>query len=322
MTTLRRTAATALTGGALWACTTLSGVADLEATSEENVTPNGADAATSTSSGATSGGGSTSSSTGGETSGGLADAALDGASSSGDAASDASSSSSSSSSTGGVDAGHDSGGTPPTVFRDDFNRAASPDLGNGWIEKTNHFSIQENKLAKTGTIHDGYFNMVCFSPLAGRDVQIDLDVVFPSPDTGVKAFPQLVLRAPADTVSTYNTYDGYTFWFTRNDSGIDREEKPTDTYTSLFGKAVSPVLEVGVTYHVRFSAIGVNPTKLHGTVTDTRTSVVVIDLSYDDSDQNKQITAPGAVGIGAGNDSFGIIMDNFVETVFDAKSGN
>lgn len=296
----------------LWACTALSGVDDLEA---ENGVAEVPDGATSSSSSSSSGASGSSSSSG-----------------------DASSSSSSSSSTGGIDAGEDAGkdagqdagedagkdagqdaGKPPepATFRDNFDRASSTTVGNGWVEKTNHFSIQDNQLVVVGSADDGYFNIQCFSPLAGRDVKIEVDVTIPTTSGNEKADPTFVLRAPSDTVTAYNTFDGYAFYLFRDFAGIDREEKPADAKTELTGVAIAPSLEAGVPYHVVLSAIGTNPPKLDMTISDPRKGTVLATLTYLDNDTNKRITAAGRVGLGTSTEGQGVKFDNFVQTVYD-----
>jgi hypothetical protein len=203
------------------------------------------------------------------------------------------------------------------VFSDNFDRTASATVGNGWTEKTDHFSIQNNQLVNVSSADDGYFNIVCLPPLVARDVQVDMDVTFPTTDTKIEADPSIVVRAPDDTVATYNTYDGYTFYIYRDEAGIDREEKPADTATNLATQTISPALAMGVAYHMRFSVIGTNPPKIDATVTDTRNGNVVATLTFVDNDTAKRYTAAGHVGIGTGTRGQNVKFDNFVETSFD-----
>jgi hypothetical protein len=151
---------------------------------------------------------------------------------------------------------------------------------------------------------------VAWTPLAATDVQVTYDVTFPL-DTTIEADPTVVVRAPASSFSTYNTYDGYTFYFVRNGAGIEREDS-ADAYLVLDSKAIDPALDANGTYHVTFKVTGTNPVTLDASVKDASGNTVVTLTATDTS--AKRYTGSGRVGIGSGTKGQGLRWDNFVET--------
>lgn len=199
------------------------------------------------------------------------------------------------------------------TFTDNFDRANSTAAGNGWVEKTDHFSIAENKLVNVSSTDDGYFNIAAWTPLSAADVQVSYDVTFPT-DSTIDADPNIIVRAPASSVTDYDTYDGYIFYFYRDYVEIAREDIGPSNVT-LDGKDIVPPLSANTTYHATFQVTGTNPVILTASIKDAQ-GATITTLSATDSSA-KAFTAAGRVGIGSGTGGHSLKWDNFVETSLD-----
>jgi hypothetical protein len=181
------------------------------------------------------------------------------------------------------------------------------------VKTAGHFTLDSNQLLNVGTADDGYDNIELFRTDTQLDVQIDVDVMYPATDTTMLVDPTVSARMTDASVTTFNTYDGYTFYVQRGYGAIAREEVNTTNDTELDGKALSPALEVSVPYHIRFTVTGTTSVTMTASVTRISDGTVLQTWSATDSGATRFPNA-GHAGIGAGTDAAGLRWDNYVRT--------
>lgn len=181
------------------------------------------------------------------------------------------------------------------------------------MKTAGHFAIDTNQLLQVGTADDGYDNIQLFRADSVLDVQVDVDVTYPDPDTGFAVDPTISARTTDATLSTYNTFDGYAFYVFRNYGAISREERSSGNETDLDGKDLSPALATNTPYHLTFKVTGTNPVVLTSSVTRISDGTVLFTWSASDATANRY-SAAGHNGIGAGTKATGLRWDNYVRT--------
>lgn len=195
---------------------------------------------------------------------------------------------------------------------DNFDRASSATAGNGWFEKTNHFSIVNNGLQHVGTADDGYYNILAFRPDDVLDAEIDVNVIYPASDTAIDIDANVAMRATSGS-STYDVFDGYLLWMYRDYIGIDREEA-ADAWTAMDEVDIDPPLDVSVPHRIVFKVTGTTDVKLDATIYRSDGSVAARLSAVDTS--AKRYSAAGRAGLGGGSSATGLRWDNFIRTTF------
>lgn len=198
-----------------------------------------------------------------------------------------------------TDAGFDATTTMPPGFTDLFERPDSPTVGNGWLEKTDHFAIAAGAVLQSGS--GNYKNLIVTRPEILLDVQTSIEIVY----RATKADPALYARVqPAS--DTPNELLGYTFYAYRDYAAIDRQGSNGSRYELA---SVRPSLVVGVTYRLVFRVTGTAPVRLEATILAPDGSAAATLSALDSADQ--RIRDGGRVGFGSG-DGDGLRYDNFV----------
>lgn len=160
-------------------------------------------------------------------------------------------------------------GATATYFSDNFDRANSEELGNGWTEKTaTAYNIRGGELEST-TTDMTYRDNAVYRP-AGEDrqsVEISMEFVRRTVTNGFN-FPQVHARIQRDTINQNDTMQSYIFLtedlddvvaiaINRNVAG---EGECHLTETPMTG----PPLVNGRRYRLRFQVSGTNPVVLNG----------------------------------------------------------
>src|SRR2546430_630499 len=103
---------------------------------------------------------------------------------------------------------------PFSAFVDDFNRADSADLGNGWVQKTpGAFSLAGNQIVKAAT-GTGYVDNLVYYPDDMAVPEVSVEVRFASLPPG---YAQVFVRGDPESIATPGVFSGYLL-FTDNDS--------------------------------------------------------------------------------------------------------
>jgi hypothetical protein len=229
------------------------------------------------------------------------------------ASSTSSSGGSSSGSSGDPDAGAtvDAAVDAPTliggsVFFDDFNRADDANVGNGWIEKVDSFSIASGAVRQTGL--GSYRDLIVRRPEVALDVELSVNVTH-NRDIGDPA-----LYARMQPVSSnLGTLVGYSFFAIRDFVEIDRDEGSKDQYTVLASQTLAEPIVAPYAYSLYLKVTGTNPVTIVATMKDANGNVKAT-LDYVDSSAAR-ITQPGAVGFGSG-DAQDARFEDFKRTTF------
>lgn len=154
------------------------------------------------------------------------------------------------------------------AFTDNFIRANSATVGNGWTETNpSSFQILSNKLKGTGG--GSYFENVCFAPVAANFADGE---VFTDFTTTTNALPQLYAR--------YNTTtsNGYIAYWRASDSTFRMERLDGGALNAL--DTTPLVLSAGVNYRITFTLAGSVKTAVLRNL-DTATDLATVTDSAD-----------------------------------------
>lgn len=156
--------------------------------------------------------------------------------------------------------GDGAGDAAGVTFVDGFDRADSPSLGNGWIEKTpSTFQIEGNAVTRT-TSGDWTVNQV-YRPASEDQRDIAVSLEFEVLDVAEPDWPQVFVRGnPA-------AFAGYYVWLEMGpgtaDTVIDiaRKESAAAWWTGLAQSAAPPAM-VGERYRLRLFVRGASPVNI------------------------------------------------------------
>ena len=194
---------------------------------------------------------------------------------------------------------------------DDFNRADSTQLGNGWIEKSDPaFQIVNNELLKAG-VSSGYLDNIAYRPANEESQNSDASVEFRLTDTS-PGYPQLFTRLQSATAANSDELDGYVLYI-NNSTGqaILGRQTGSDFVTALATVNFSEALNLASTYRMRLQANGTNPVSVTGTMERLTTSgFVTIGVATAQDNAANRIVSPGVSGVG-GYVEQSYIYDNF-----------
>jgi hypothetical protein len=214
---------------------------------------------------------------------------------------------------------HDSAVAPDAApsFVDTFDGPDSNTLPNAWIEKrANVFGIASNQVTRLDYATD-YRDNITYRPsnedLLDTEASIEFTVGHVPP-----GYPQVFVRIQQATVTTPNTLDGYILYI---DGGTTSAKITRQLGTvlppELASFALSPALELGVTYRLRLRATGPGPVVLDCYVEQQNGAawIAIGHVLTMDSDTTAIVT-PGAVGFSAGQpEATGYYTyDNFTRT--------
>jgi hypothetical protein len=210
----------------------------------------------------------------------------------------------------------------PGDFVDNFNRANSATLGNGWIEKTAAaFEIVSNEAARTGAGFD-YRDNVVYRPAAedALDVEAAAEVRFTAVPPG---YPQVFVRGQSATIAGGSTLDAYLLYInSSNTQAVLARQRGSNYDEPLATFTLNPALNTTDRYRLRLQAIGTNPVQLsafverqNGTAWQTIGQATASDAAAN------RISTAGTVGFG-GYTELSPRFDNFTRTGLGGSATN
>lgn len=190
---------------------------------------------------------------------------------------------------------------PPTVvFTDNFNRANSATVGNGWIEKTPAaFSIENNMLRKNAFDTD-YLNSVVYRPASeaqlNMEVQAELRI-----NNLLTGWPQIFARLQSATAGTMNTLDGYIWYLDGHPQrAILGRQRGSVFLTELSVIELTEPVNLTDTYRLRLRVSGTTTVQLDAWVERlSGSNWVVIGQTSAIDNTPQRISTSGVAGIGS-----------------------
>lgn len=192
---------------------------------------------------------------------------------------------------------------------DNFDRADSADLGNGWVEKQPAaFSLVGGEAVKQA-VTTGYLNNVAYRPAAENTLDTESSIEFRLTSTNI-GYPQIFVRLQSD-VSTPDVLTGYILFISNNATQAVLRRQSGYGYQYLDTVYLSQALNQTDTYRMRLRATGTNPVQLNAYIErDNAGSWEILgQTGYSDTDAARIATA-GAVGFG-GYVEASYVYDNF-----------
>lgn len=219
----------------------------------------------------------------------------------------------SASSSGG---GESTTGTSIEMWTDDFERADSADLGNGWIERSpGTFALAQGRVVYDG-VPMAYQDSVFYRPFEEALLNLEVSIEFTHVGEFNFSTPQLHARIQEDSLGpVVQSINAYIVYLSQPDR-IDISRVEGDTFARNVSEPIEPELPAGVTYRLSLRVTGTDPVELVGEVESLDggawTSVQTVTLT--DADPTR-ITDPGAFGASGSNavtfeyDNFAVIAD-------------
>jgi hypothetical protein len=206
------------------------------------------------------------------------------------------------------------GGGGGASFSDDFARADSDSLGNGWIEKlTTPWFLQGGRAVKQG-VGSSYQDNVAYRP-ASEDV-LDVEASAVMRITGANpGYPQIFTRIQSGTAAASGFLQGYILYIDGvNNRAVLGRQEGYSFLTELATLTLSPALNTTDTFRLRLSTVGTTSVQLQAYVERLGTSgwSTIGTASVTDSSANRIQTA-GAVGFSGYTES-GYSFDDFTRS--------
>jgi len=190
-------------------------------------------------------------------------------------------------------------GPPPTGFLDDFTRADSAQLGNGWIEKSpNAFTLSGGAAVKQ-SVGTGYVDNIAYRPAAENllDGEASVEIQFTSTNVG---YAQVFTRVQTNTAATSGVLDAYILYINNSTAqAILGRQRGSAFVVGLATIGFSENLNTTALYRLRIGAFGTAPVQLAGYVERWNGTawVVIGSANVTDSAANR-ITTAGSAGFG------------------------
>ncbi len=204
-------------------------------------------------------------------------------------------------------------------INDNFNRANSASVGNGWIEKNPAaYSISSNGVAKAA-VGAGYRDNVVYRPAGENvaDVEASIELRF----TGSPGYPQILTRVQTDSVDTAGFLDGYMLYVNDSFTNVVLGRQTTTNFvTTLANITTSPAMNTTDTFRLRLRTTGSNPVVVSGWVERLVAGnwQIIGQANVNDSSAERYVTA-GSVGF-SGYIESSYSYDNFVRTNLNGAS--
>lgn len=214
-----------------------------------------------------------------------------------------------SSSSGGSES---STGSSVEMWADDFDRADSPTLGNGWIERTpGSFGLAQGRVVFEGE-PVAYQDAVFYRPFDEALLDLELSIEF----THVGAFdfstPQLHARIQEDSLGPKEqSINAYIVYLSQPDE-IQVSRIEGDVFALTGSADIEPPLVAGQTYRLSLRVTGTDPVAIVGSVEGLEGDMwTLIQTALLTDTGETRITEPGSFGA-SGSNSVTFEYDNFV----------
>jgi hypothetical protein len=199
-------------------------------------------------------------------------------------------------------------------FSDSFTRADSPNVGNGWIEKSpESYTLSGNRVQKIA-LSSAYLNNVVYRPASEDLLDVEASVEFRL-SAAAPGYPQIFTRLQSATVANSGQLDGYIIYVSDNNGqAILGRQLGSSFVTTLANIAISPALNTADTFRMRLRTTGTNPVLLNAYIERWNGSAWALIGSAAASDSAaERIATAGSVGFG-GYIEGSYTYDNFVRT--------
>jgi hypothetical protein len=209
--------------------------------------------------------------------------------------------------------------TPPagggsTSLADDFARADSDSLGNGWIEKlTTPWFIQGGRAVKQG-VGSSYQDNLAYRPASEDVLNVEASAVLRLTSTN-PGYPQIFTRIQSNSVSVAGFLEGYILYIDGvNNRAVLGRQQGYAFLTELATLTLSPTLNTTDTFRLRLSTTGTASVQLQAYVERLGGSgwTIIGQASYTDSSASRIQTA-GSVGFSGYTES-GYSFDDFTRS--------
>jgi hypothetical protein len=188
---------------------------------------------------------------------------------------------------------------PGSSFTDEFTRADSDTLGNGWIEKTSSaFFLLSGEAAKQ-SVFTSYRDNVVYRPASENVLNVEAAVQLRL-TSAAPGYPQLFTRVQTATVGGADTLDAYMLYIPANTTqAILGRQRGASFVTALGSIDLAAPLNTTNTYRMRLSATGTTTVQLQAYIERLNGSSweIIGQTSATDSSAQRISTA-GSVGFG------------------------
>lgn len=153
--------------------------------------------------------------------------------------------------------------TPPVSaqFLDEFSRADSDSLGNGWIEKAPAAFYLIGGQASKQPYSTNYTNSLVYRPasedLLNVEAAVQMRLRSSSP-----GYPQLIARMQSSTAAVDGSFDGYLIFIDNNNSSAYLGRQRGSSLATLGGITISPALNMTDTYRMRMTVTGTSSVQI------------------------------------------------------------
>jgi len=200
-------------------------------------------------------------------------------------------------------------------FADDFNRPDSPDVGNGWVERSaDGFALADGAVAHA-TPGISFRDRTLYRPTDedGSDFEASIDVVFSTVDP--LGHPQIHLRVQRDELTRTGLLTGYVV-YVDDDSSLVIDRLIAGEFTRESRINIDrPV--VGDLYRLRARIVGTNPVRITATWEHNRDGGQSVRSTTTQDDSPERIATPGAIGLAAHTEANDFVYDNWSHARLD-----
>ncbi len=149
-------------------------------------------------------------------------------------------------------------------FFDDFERADSDDVGNGWVEKTPEaMALVDGALRRVNTTGSYPNNLVYRAGEEWLDAETTVELTWLSLEDDFGS-PQCGLRIQAADIDTPGSLTGYLLFVNGATGLLTITRQIGGAFTQEFVQAMTGTIEVGPRYRLRLRVVGSDPVVLDG----------------------------------------------------------
>ncbi len=202
-------------------------------------------------------------------------------------------------------------GAPVDMWSDDFDRPDSPDLGNGWIERSpGTFALARGRVV-FDDVPMAYQDSVFYRPFEEALLNLEVSIEFTHVGDFNFSTPQLHTRIQEDSLGMEPlSLNAYIVYLSQPDR-IDISRVEGDSFALNNSEPIDPPLPEGQTHRLSLRVTGTDPVELfgmvEGLVDGAWTPIQTVELIDNDP---TRITDPGSFGA-SGSQSVTFEYDNF-----------